>query len=329
MIRVAMLSFWHVHAGDYVKQSKAHPEVEIVGAWDEDPERGRARAADAGIDYVDDLDTLLARDDVDAVICDTPTSLHPEVLVKAAKAGKHIFTEKVLATTIKDANAIKAAVDEAGVVLTLSLPRVYEAYTPTIRAIIDSGGLGEINETRARVSHGGSIDNWLPEHFYDPETTGGGAMIDFGCHPMYLNRIFQGGMPDSVSSTFGFVTGRAVEDNACVVLKYANGSFGIVEAGFVNRMSPASIEVHGTDGSLLFGTPEAKLLKRAKGDDAFVEVPLLDREPMAFVQWIDHIKAGTTFDSNVALGLDLTRLMEAATISARSGESVAISSLAE
>jgi len=329
MIRVAMLSFWHVHAGDYVKQSKAHPDVEIVAAWDEDAERGRARAADAGVEFVDDLDSVLARDDVDAVICDTPTSLHRDVLVKAAKAGKHIFTEKVLATTIKEANAIKAAVDEAGVVLTLSLPRVYEAYTPTIRGIIESGALGEITETRARVSHGGSIDNWLPEHFYDPATTGGGAMIDFGCHPMYLNRIFQGGMPESVTSTFGFVTGRAVEDNACVVLKYASGSFGIVEAGFVNRMSPASIEVHGTDGSLLWGTPESKLLVRAKGDDAFVEVPLVDREPMAFVQWIDHIQAGTTFASNVALGLDLTRLMEAATISARSGEAVAISSLAE
>jgi len=329
MIRVAMLSFWHVHAGDYVKQSKAHPDVEIVAAWDEDPERGRERAADAGVEFVDDLDTLLARDDVDAVICDTPTSLHPEVLVKAAKAGKHIFTEKVLATTIKDANAIKAAVDAAGVVLTLSLPRVYEAYTPTIRGIVESGVLGEVTQTRARVSHGGSIDDWLPAHFYDPETTGGGAMIDFGCHPMYLNRIFQGGMPESVTSTFGYVTGRAVEDNACVVLKYTNGSFGIVEAGFVNRMSPASIEVHGTDGSLLWGTPESKLLVRAKGDDAFVEVPLVDREPMAFVQWIDHIKAGTTFDSNVTLGLDLTRLMEAATISARSGEAAAISSLAE
>ncbi len=329
MIRVAILSFWHVHTGDYVKQSNAHPDVEIVGAWDDDPERGRSRAAEIGVDFTESLDELLARDDVDAVICDTATNLHPEVLIKAANAGKHIFTEKVLATTTKDANAIKAAVDAAGVVLTLSLPRLYEGYTQAIKSVIDSGRLGELTEARVRVSHSGSINDWLPAHFYDPEATGGGAMIDFGCHPMYLNRIFLGGLPESVTSTFGFVTGRAVEDNAVVVLKYESGAFGIVEAGFVNRMSPFTIELHGTDGSLLYGTPEPKLLVRAEGDEAFVEVPVGDPLPLAYQQWIAHIQNGTKSDDNVAVGLDLTRLMEAATISARSGEAVALNSLAE
>ena len=328
MIRVALLSFWHVHAGDYARQAAEHPGVEIVAAWDDDPERGRARAADIGVEFTDDLDGLLARSDVDAVICDTPTSMHPDILVRAAKAGLHIFTEKVLATTLKDANRIVAAVDEADVVLTLSLPRLYDAYTQTIKSVINSGVLGELTLARVRLSHGGAIADWLPAHFYDPETTGGGALIDLGCHPMYLTRLFLGGLPESLTATFGRVTGRPVEDNAVAVLDYPSGAIGIAEAGFVNPANPFTIELHGTGGSLFYGTPDAKLLVRGSGDERFSEIPVRDRLPMAFAQWVEHIENGTKAEENVVLGLDLTRLMEASTVSARSGERVGLTSLA-
>src|SRR5690242_12270573 len=76
MIRVAMLSFWHVHARDYLKQALEHPDTEIVAVWDEDPERGRAQAASLGVRFYEKLDELLAQPDIDAVIVDTPTNLH-------------------------------------------------------------------------------------------------------------------------------------------------------------------------------------------------------------------------------------------------------------
>ena len=121
---------------------------------------------------------------------------------------------------------------------------------------------------RTRLSHGGALptpdspSGWLPEHFYNLEQCAGGALIDLGCHPMYLARLFLG-LPESVSAHYGYVTGRAVEDNAVAVLSYPNGALGIVEAGFVNRFSPFTIEVHGTDGSLLYGTPESVLQLRS------------------------------------------------------------------
>src|SRR5204863_4206586 len=100
---------------------------------------------------------------------------------------------------------------------------------------------------------------------------------------------------------------------------------GIVEAGFVNRFSPFTIEVHGTEGSLLYGTPESVLqLRSAKvpGADtqwrASAELPA-DR-PSAFRQWVEHIQRGTTATENIQSALDLTRLMEAANLSARGGQ---------
>jgi len=339
MIRLAVLSFWHVHAKDYSKQAAEHPDTEIVAVWDDLPERGRAAAQHWGGQFEASLPALLARDDIDAVIVVTPTNQHRDVLIAAARAGKHIFTEKVLASTLREATEILAAVDQAGVKLTVSLPRLNAGYTQAIQAILAAGQLGDLTEVRTRLSHNGAISTatdpsgWLPEHFYNLEQCAGGAMIDLGCHPMYLARLFLG-LPESVSACYGYVTGRAVEDNAVAVLSYPNGALGIVEAGFVNRFSPFTIEAHGTEGSLLYGTPASVLqLRSTKAPSAdtqwLASAELPADRPSAFHQWVDHIQQGTTATENIQSALDLTRLMEAANLSARGGQPVRLDSLAE
>ncbi|MBW7457031.1 Gfo/Idh/MocA family oxidoreductase, partial [Paenibacillus sepulcri] len=186
MIRVAMLSYWHVHAWDYTKQVQENPGTEIVAVWDEIPSRGQETADKLGVPFVADLDEILARADVDAVVVDTPTNIHRDVMVKAARAGKHIFTEKVIAPTLKEVNEIIAAVKEAGVKLTVSLPRLNDGYTLAAQEVLAKGLLGELTQARVRLSHSGAIADWLPQHFYNLEQCGGGALIDLGCHPMYL-----------------------------------------------------------------------------------------------------------------------------------------------
>ncbi|MDI4647435.1 Gfo/Idh/MocA family protein [Cohnella hashimotonis] len=328
MIRIGMLSYWHVHAEDYTKQVLSHPNTEIAAIWDELPDRGAEKAAKYGVPFIANLDELLARDDIDAVVVDAPTNMHRDVMVKAARAGKHIFTEKVVATTVSEANEIAAAVRDAGVKLAVSLPRLYDGYTQSILEVIASGKLGKLTLARVRLSHNGSTANWLPAHFYSKEQCGGGALIDLGCHPVYLVRKFLG-LPESVSATFGFVSGREVEDNAVAVFAYSDGAVGIAEAGFVNSHSPFSIELHGTDGTLLYGFPEEKILVRSTQDSekVWTEVPVGDRLPFAFEQWVGHIEAGTEATENIEYALDLTRIMEAANRAAAEGKSVRLSDL--
>jgi 1,5-anhydro-D-fructose reductase (1,5-anhydro-D-mannitol-forming) len=338
MIRLAVLSFWHVHAKDYAKQAAEHPDTEIVAVWDDLPERGRAAAQQWGGQFEASLPTLLARNDIDAVVVVTPTNQHRDVMIAAARAGKHIFTEKVLASTLREAAEILTAIEQSGVKLVVSLPRLNAGYTQAIQAILAAGQLGDLTEVRTRLSHNGSISTaenrsgWLPEHFYNLEQCAGGAMIDLGCHPMYLARLFLG-LPESVSARYGYITGRAVEDNAVAVLSYPNGALGIVEAGFVNRFSPFTIEVHGTEGSLLYGTPESVLqLRSTKAPGAeqqwLASAKLPPDRPSAFHQWVEHIQQGTTATENIQSALDLTRLMEAANRSARGGHPVRLDSLA-
>jgi len=328
MIRIGKISYWHVHADEYTQLALAHPGTELAAIWDEVPERGQAKAAQYGVPYFASLDEMLTRDDIDAVIVDAPTNLHREVMLKAARAGKHIFTEKVIAPTRKEVEDIVGAVREAGVKFTVSLPRLYAEYTQTIERVVKGGALGKLTQARVRLSHNGAIANWLPAHFYSKEQCGGGALIDLGCHPMYLVRNFLG-MPESVSSNFGYVTGREVEDNAVAVLRYSEGAIGIVEAGFVNSHSPFSIELHGTEGTLLFGFPEEVVKVRSnRGSGEWETLSLGEKQPDAFSQWVGHIRNGTEATDNVAAAVDLTKLMEASTRSAVEGRPIRIDELA-
>ncbi|MFC4302471.1 Gfo/Idh/MocA family protein [Cohnella boryungensis] len=328
MIRIGKISYWHVHADEYTEQAVDHPATELAAIWDEEAARGQAKAAKYGVPYYDSLDEMLARKDIDAVIVDAPTSLHREVIVKAAQAGKHIFTEKVVAPTSAEVAEIVSSIREAGVRLTVSLPRLYAGYTSAIDKVVKEGRLGKLTLARVRLSHNGAIANWLPPHFYSKEQCGGGAMIDLGCHPMYLVRSFLG-MPESVHATYGYVTGREVEDNAVAVLRYADGALGIVEAGFVNSHSPFSIELHGTEGTLLFGFPEEiPVLRSNSGSGEWEKLELEPSRPSAFHQWVEHIQSGTEASDNVAAAIDLTRLMEAANRSVAEGRPIHVNELA-
>jgi len=329
MIRIGKISYWHVHADEYTRYALEHPQTELGAIWDEDPERGQAKAAQYGVPFYASLDEMLARADIDAVIVDAPTNVHRDVMVKAAQAGKHIFTEKVIAPTAREVSEIIEAVREAGVKLTVSLPRLYDSYTQTIDRVLREGKLGQLTLARVRLSHNGAIANWLPAHFYSKEQCGGGALIDLGCHPMYLVRHFLG-MPESVTASFGYVTGKEVEDNAVVVLRYSEGALGVVEVGFVNSHSPFSIELHGTEGTLLYGFPEETAIMRSnRGNGEWERLQPEERKPQAFSQWVDHILNGTEATDNVEAAIDLTKLMEASNRSVAEGRPIRIEELAK
>lgn len=316
-LRVAALSFWHVHAGDYARSAQNHPGTELVAVWDDDPDRGRAGAEQFGVEFVPDLDALLARDDIDAVTITTSTVDHRDVILKAAAAGKHVFTEKLLAPTVAEATELIRACDDNGVALIVSLPRLYHGYTQTVKEVLASGVLGKITYARVRLSHDGAVANWLPDRFYDAAEAIGGALTDLGCHPVYLTQLFLGAAPATISSTYAYATGRAVEDNAVVSVTYDNGAIGVVEAGLVSS-NPFVIEIGGFDGWLSY-TAYNDHLELALGGDRVERIPVAEDLPGAFDQWVEHIANGTRADDNLARAVELTRFVAAANHAAETG----------
>lgn len=319
-LAVAVLGFWHVHAAEYAQAVADHPDTRVAAVWDTDAIRGREAADELGVPFVDDLDVLLAREDIDAVIITTSTNLHRGVSVKAANAGKHIFTEKLLAPTVAECRDILDAVESNGVKLVVSLPRLHEATTVTAREILAQGKLGALTYVRVRMAHDGWLAGWLPERFADPVEATGGALADLGCHPAYLTQLFLGERPQTVSASYTSVTGRAVEDNAAVTATYANGAVGVFEASFVTTPGAGTIELRGTEGTMLHGFGSDRLM--AKGThfdpDSWQEVPLAAAEPSPFDQWVDHIRADTVATENLHAAVELTRLIAAANQSAAS-----------
>ena len=126
--------------------------------WDEEEKRGRAYAQQFGADYTSSLEEALAREDVDAVMVECPTTRHREVIVAAARAGKHIFTDKALALTQEDSQAIREAVEAAGVKLAVSMEAKSTAPYRYLRQLIQEGKLGRVTSGYFRRAHGAALD---------------------------------------------------------------------------------------------------------------------------------------------------------------------------
>ncbi|MDP9455104.1 MAG: Gfo/Idh/MocA family oxidoreductase [Actinomycetota bacterium] len=320
MIRVALLSFWHVHAHDYAREAKEHPEAEIVAVWDEIPDRGRSEATKMGVDFHENLEDVLAREDVDGVVVTTPTASHRGVIPAATRAGKHVFTEKVIAPTLREAEEIASEAERAGVAFVVSLPRLYAGYTRALRETLGGGALGEITYLRVRVSHDGALPGegspggWLPGRFFAPEESAGGVTVDFGAHPLYLLAHLLG-MPEDVRSAYGYFTGRVVEDNSVIALRYPNGAIGVAEASFVGSSVPFLVEAHGTEGSLLYN-PDSGLRVRRAGTTGWEHQETPPDGPSPFRRWVGLASRGEADGENVRAALNLSALAEAANLSA-------------
>ena len=289
MVNVAMISGWHVHAKGYAREINDNGNAHVCAVWDEDEKRGREWAEELGCAFIKRYDDVLKNPEIDAVAIVSPTNMHAQLLLKAAKAGKHIFTEKVLTLDNEDAQKVAKAVKKSGIHFTISFPH--------------------------------KCDNWLPPHFYDAKQCGGGAMMDLGAHPMYLLNWFLG-KPLRVQSAFTNITDRPVEDNAVSVIEFENGAIGVSETGFVSRCDRYEFDISGTEGAARVTDSTVEYCNLSDTDRRWImpEVPKL-YIPSPVNSWIDSIENDRE-DSNyfgIDAAVELTKMMTAAYASSTGG----------
>ena len=327
MLSVAMLSKWHVHATDYAKEITDHPDLKIKIVWDEVPERGIEWASELGVPFEKDLDKILADSSIDAVVINTPTNLHKQVMVKSAKAKKHIFSEKVVAFTTEDCDEIFRAVDESDVHFMVSLKRLTDDYYIYAQEALDKGLLGKLNLVRCRLAHGGALPKEgkpygkLPKHFFDPKQSGGGALIDLGAHPIYLtNRL--AGKPKGVYARLDSTLGHTVDDNSVAVVDYSSGVLGIIEAGFVSNDS-FLLELHGTEGIIMIEKGQVRIKSIYINDNQWTQPKDLPiKLPSTLDQWVKQIVEGYRPSITRDDMWRLTQINQAATLSHLKGRRI-------
>lgn len=135
-VKIGVLSFAHVHARAYADQVVGNERASLVAVWDHLKSRGRRAAQEFGVQFCDDVDGLPGLD-IDAVVVNVETDRHPDLMVAAARAGKHIFTEKALAITVEECDRIIAAVEEANVKFMISLPYRSDSKMLLARKVVD------------------------------------------------------------------------------------------------------------------------------------------------------------------------------------------------
>jgi predicted dehydrogenase len=224
--------------------------AEVVAVCDTDPDRLAARQHDWNVEtgYTDALD-LLGDPSIDAVSICTPNSSHHPITLAAAKAGKHVLCEKPVSLSIAQGEEMVAACATAGVVFQVG--HHMRSWSSAVKAkeLIDSGAIGRVCQIRIRQSHdwGGGGPRGV---FGSKAHSGGGTLLDNGCHLFDLAR-YLGGDVDEVYARIATLKFEVeVEDTAVATLNYASGAIGLVEAAWTATGFQEAFWVYGTEGSL-------------------------------------------------------------------------------
>jgi len=201
-------------------------------------------------DATTDLATAINHPDTDVVVVGLPNFLHAEAVELVAKAGKAVLCTKPLGRTADEARRILDAV-EAASIFAGYLEDL--CYTPkTLKAIrsVEAGAIGEVTWVRSREAHPGPHSAW----FWDGRLTGGGAIIDLGCHCIEIIRNFvgKGNRPVEVMChTDTLVHPIADEDNAVALIRFESGAIGQFEVSWTFRGGmDLRDEVAGTHGTI-------------------------------------------------------------------------------
>ncbi len=275
--------------GLYLPTIAGLPMIELAACADLDPARAEALSMSGGFPAVP-VDALLADPTIEIVLNLTPPAAHAAVSLAAIRAGKHVYSEKPLATSRGDAADILAGASAAGVRVGAAPDTFLGAGLRTARALVDDGAIGTPLGASASVAHLGP-ERWHPNPsiFY---AAGGGPLLDLG--PYYVAALVDLLGPIERVSAVGRGVGgdrsighgpstsatltSAVPTTVIGTLEFASGAIAGLTASFDVAGSRAPhIEIHGTAGSLSLGDPntfDAEVGFLPVGADDWQDIPL-------------------------------------------------------
>lgn len=215
------------------------------------------------------FDTLLKNKTIDIVNICTPSGLHSQMGIKAAKAGKHIIVEKPMALNLKDADSLINECKKNKAKLCVVLQNRYNPAMQDLKKLVDSGKLGKVNLTSVCV-------RWFrPQSYYEDDWHGrwlmdGGAVMNQSIHHLDA-LIWLLGMPKSVFAYTGTLAHKIeVEDTGVAIFKYNNGSLAVFEGSTITYPEnlEGSIALFGENGSVKVGGTalNRKIFWKIKGE---------------------------------------------------------------
>ena len=223
----------------------SEPRSRLYGLVTRDP----AKAAPYGVRAWPTLDEALLDPEVHAVYVGTPVFLHAPQTIQAFRAGKHVICEKPMAMNETEARTMLQAAEQSGKVFGVAYYRRCYPKLQRAKQLIEAGAIGKpvfAELTNHMWFDGTGSRSWL----VDPAKAGGGPLFDVASHRIdVLNFLF--GQPQRTSGQLSNVVHHyAVEDNATVMVEYANGVRGVVDVRWHSRVHRDECRIRGTDGAI-------------------------------------------------------------------------------
>jgi len=230
---------------------KAMPEeAEVVAVASPTPGNAEAFARRHGIpSFHSDYREMLRDPGIELISISAPNHLHARITIDAARAGKHVVCEKPLCMTLEEADAMIGACRSAGVLLLYAEELFFAPKYVKAKQMVDEGAFGRVHLVKQSEKHSGPHADW----FWDVAQSGGGALMDLGCHGIAFCWWLLG--RPSVTSVYAQVSTQAHakrtlgDDEALTIVEFDGGAIGVVENSWTKPggMDDA-IEVFGSHG---------------------------------------------------------------------------------
>ncbi len=226
------------------------PDAEVVAVASPTPGKAQHFAQERGIPRAfEDYRDLLALKEVQLVTLGLPNDRHAQVTLDAAAAGKHVVCEKPLCRTLEEADRMIDGCRRAGVLLMYAEELCFAPKYVRAKQLVDEGALGRAFLVKQSEEHFGPHMPW----FWDVNRSGGGVLLDMGCHSIeYARWVFGKPAVKSVSATMGtYVHGDKTrgEDHSLCVVEYVGGQVGLAENSWAKQGGVDDrCEIYGSGG---------------------------------------------------------------------------------
>jgi predicted dehydrogenase len=237
----------------HARAAAAIPGVRVVACYGANRERTAKLAAQHGAAVYDDLDSFLDHRPMDIVAIGSPSALHAEQGIAAARRGLHVLSEKPLDITTARADRLIEACDAAGVKLGVFFQDRLRPAVVEVKRMLDSGELGK------PVMINGRVRWYRPPEYYSSSKwrgtwtlDGGGALMNQAIHTVDLVQWLFGPITRVSSAVATRIHDIEVEDTAAAVIEFTSGAIGNIEATTsLYPGYPRRLEVTGSEGTVI------------------------------------------------------------------------------
>ena len=229
--------------------------LELAAVCDVVAERAERAGSASGVPFFTEYEAMLQEAACEAVAICTPSGLHPAHGIAAARAGKHVVTEKPMAISLSGADALVQACDAAGVHLFVVKQNRLNPAVQLLRRAVDKARFGPIYLANTTV-------RWSrPQEYYDQAPwrgtweLDGGALMNQASHYVDLLQWLVGPVASVMGGTATLARRIEAEDTAVSVLRFASGALGVIEVTVLTypRNFEGSITIIGERGTVKVG----------------------------------------------------------------------------